>query len=102
LLARQRRELELAGALKEIAKAPVASNSSSGSGFETTGQADLIQQINEVREETAQRFQALEERQEERQSKFERRQEERQSKLEKTSDQILHMLGQVLAQKGVA
>jgi hypothetical protein len=87
---------ELASAIKEIARAPVTSNSSSG----TTEQAGFIQQINEVREETAQRLEALETRQEERQLEYERRQEERQLKLEETNNQILLMLGQVLVQKG--
>ena len=90
---------ELASAIKEIAKEPVTPSSTSGNGSRTTDQPGLIQQINEVREETAQRLQMLEDRQEERQSMFERRQEERQSKLEETNNQILHMLGQLLAQK---
>ena len=54
------------------------------------------QQINEVREETAQRLQTLETRQEERQLGYERHQ----LKMEETNNQILLMLGQVLAQKG--
>ena len=87
---------ELAAAIKEIARAPVASNNSSG----TTDQAGLIQKINEAREETAQRFQTFEARQEQRQLEYERRQEERRLKLEETNNQILYMLGQVLAQNG--